>query len=250
MLETLKIFNYIPPKLKTGFDKKTKKFGSTGINKKFEIRKENECYRLFINNIQWMMYENDNHLQATQLFAHYYITSGDVIATGLGLAIREKWILNNPNIKSLTILEKNKDLIKYHKQTNIDIFKKANVINCDAKTYKGKCDTLLLDHYESETMAETINDVKNVCNNIECEKMWFWPLEVLILSKIHNVNPDTLCKDFRNNIFKINIDYTIKNIKNVYELIKNDNKLYNLPNLKDEELQLIITIYTQFFQRL
>ena len=249
MLDVLKLFNYTPPNFDIKYDKKTTQLGPTGVNKPFQIIKDDLCYRLYIKGNQWMMYDIDNHVQASQLFSHYYIASGDVITTGLGLCVREKWLLNNTNVKSLTILEKNKELIEYHKEVNPTIFDKATIINCDAKTYKGKCDTLLLDHYEFESMNEIITDVRNICdNNIECKKMWFWHLETQILADLHKISESSICNDFREGKIKINIE-TIKNIKFIYELIKLDNKLNKLPDLKQEELQLIITMYTNFFQK-
>ena len=248
MLEILKLFNFPTPNLSVGTDVKTKKLGSTGFNVPFEIKKEdNDLYVLYIKGQVWMKYDN-NHLQAAQVFSHYYIAEGDVITTGLGLAVRENWLLNNPKVKSLTVLEKSKDLIEYHKEVNPDLFKEANIINCDAKTYKGKCDTLLLDHYEWEPMNEIINDVNNICNNnIECKKMWFWHLETQIIADLHGWYENNIWNEFREGKFKINPE-TFKDIKNVYENIKINHKLEKLPNLTNQELQLILTIYTEFYQ--
>ena len=246
MLEVLKLFNYAPPNFNITVDNITNKFGKTGTNIPFEIKRVGESYILYIKGEQWMMYD-DNHSQAAQLFSHYYVANGDVITTGLGLAVRENWLLNNPNVKSLTILEKNEDLIEYHRQTNPHLFEKAKIIKCDAKIYKGTCDTLLIDHYEWESMDEIITDVSNICDNIKCEKMWFWHLETQILADIHKVNEDGICSRFRVNQFKIDAG-SLKNIKQVYDSIKYKNKLSKLPNLTQEELQLIIAIYTLFFQ--
>lgn len=249
MLEILKLFNYSEPNIKIYQDKKSLEFGPSGFRNKFEIIKQNEFYILKINGNQWMMYDTITHLQASQLFAHYYIASGDVIATGLGFGIRENWLLNNPNIRSLTILEKNEDVILYHKEINPILFKKAKIINCDAQSYIGKCDTLLLDHYEFESLYEIANDVKLMCNNIKCDKMWFWHIETQILADLHQIYENELCEKFRNGQFKFNVE-TLKNTKYVYECIKNNNNLSKLPDLTQDELQLILTMYTQFFQRL
>lgn len=48
----------------------------------------------------------------------------------------------------------------------------------------------------------------------------------------------------------VNLMDTLKNTKYVYECIKSNNDLLKLPDLTQEELQLILTMYTQFFQRL
>jgi hypothetical protein len=249
MIEVLKTFNYNQPNIEIFSDKNSLKFGPSGFRKKFEIIKENEFYILKINGNQWMMYDTITHLQASQLFAHYYIASGDVIVTGLGFGIRENWLLNKSNIKSLTILEKNEDIIEYHKAFNPILFEKATIINCDAKTYKGKCDTLLLDHYEFESLFEITNDVKMICSNIECDKMWFWHVETQILADLHQTYEQNICERFRNGEFKFNVD-TLKNVKYAYECIKSNNNLSKLPDLTQEELQLILSIYTHFFQKM
>lgn len=236
MLEVLKLFNYIPPKLEVI------------KNDFFEIKKYDNGYKLFINGEDWMEYEDD-HLQACQLFSHYYIASGDVIVTGLGFAVRENWLLNNPKVKSLTILEKSEKLIEYHKQINPILFEKANIICCDAKTYKGKCDTLLLDHYSFETTDDAIKDVINICKNIKCRKMWFWHLESQILADLHQTSEHGIWNKFRSGNFKINVE-TLKNIKKIYDSIKVRYGLTKLPDLTIKELQLILTIYTSFFQRM
>ena len=249
MIEVLKTFNYNEPNIKIVCDKNILNFGPSGFRNKFEIIKDNEFYILKVFGNQWMMYDTITHLQASQLFAHYYIASGDVICTGLGLGIRENWLLNNKNVKSLTILESNENIIEYHKEVNPILFKKAKIINCDAKTYKGKCDTLLLDHYEFESLYEIVNDVKMICSNIECDKVWFWHIETQILADLHQTYEPNLCEKFRNGEFKFNIE-TLKNIKYVYECIKSNNDLSKLPDLTQEELQLILSMYTQFFQKL
>jgi hypothetical protein len=237
MLEILKLFNYSEPNIKIYYDKKSLDFGPSGFRNKFEIVKKNEYYILKINGNQWMMYDTISHLQASQLFAHYYLAFGDVIATGLGLGIRENWLLNNPNIKSLTILEKNEDIIKYHKEINPILFEKAKIINCDAKSYIGKCNTLLLDHYEFESMYDIVNDVKEICKNIECDKMWFWHIETQILADLHNVYEPTICDNFRNGQFKFNVE-ALKNAKYVYECIKTYNDLSKLQTINKLESEM------------
>lgn len=248
MLEILKLFNYTTPNF---YVTNEKPFGPPNEKIKFEIRKTNNTYFLYINGQQWMMYEMDNHYQASQVFSHFFIADGDVITTGLGLGVREKWLLNNNKVKKLTIIEKNKELIELHKEINPELFEKSKIINCDIREYKGECDTLLLDHYEWESMDYIIEDVKNICNNnIKCKKMWFWHLETKILADTHNYkNVDNICDDFRKGIFKINT-YLFDNIKNIYDKIKIDNNLIKLPNLSKEELLLILSIYTHFFQKL
>ena len=101
-------------------------------------------------------------------------------------------------------------------------------------------------------MTEIISDVKNICdNNIECNQMWFWHLETQILADLHNLQDvDNICGEFRNGNFKIDIS-TLQNVKSIYDTIRNTNNLTKLPeSITQEELQLILSIYTHFFQKL
>ena len=247
MLEVLNLFNFELPIFNITNEKP---ISPPSSKIPFEIRKREENkYVLYINGVQWMMYDYDTHSQASQIFSHYYIASGDVITTGLGLAIRENWLLNNHKVKSLTIIEKSSEVIEYHKKYNSALFNKATIINCDAREYKGKCDTLLLDHYEFESMEDTIKDVKYIYNNIECEKMWFWHLETQIIADLHNWYEKDIWDFFRQGKFKFNVE-NFKNIENVYESIKSKFELTKLPKLTKNELILIITIYTSFFQKM
>lgn len=252
MVNVLQLFNYVPPKLECfRDDENIKKFGSTGPNLHFEVKKNNDTYFLYVDGNQWMMFNETNHMQACQVFSHYYIANGDVLVTGLGFGIRENWILNNPNVKSLTIIEKNQKIIDYNKKINPHLFEKAEVILCDAINFKTtkKYDTLLLDHWEFETMSHIIKDVKKICDNIECTNMWFWHLETQIVADLHDIPEEGIWSEFRNGRFKIDTE-TLKNIKNVYDSIKLNYGLNKLPELTTYELQLIITIFTLFFQNM
>jgi hypothetical protein len=247
MLEILKLFNFTLPNFNITNEKPISPPSSKVL---FETRElKSGQYMLYLKGERWMMYDYNTHLQASQLFSHYYIASGDVITTGLGLAIRENWLLNNSKIKSLTIIEKSPEVIEYHKKYNNILFQKSKIINCDAREYKGKCDTLLLDHYESETMSDIISDVRFICSNIECEKMWFWHLETQIIADLHNWYEKDIWELFRKGEFRFDVN-NFKNIENIYNSIKLKYELNKLPKLTKSELILILTIYTNFFQEM
>ena len=250
MLNILKHYNYTLPNFKEGTDYESSKYGSTGINNKMEIKNiNNDKYLLTVNNDHWMMYELQNHNQASQLFSHYYIAEGDVVVTGLGLAVRENWLINKPSIKSIKVIERSSELIEYHKNVNPQLLDKVEFINCDAREYKGKCNSLLLDHYEFENIYDIINDVKFICNNIECNNMWFWHLETLIIANLHNVPEHTLCHNFRNNKFVFDTR-KLNNVKQTYENIKIFHGLNKLPELDEYELMLFLSMYSNFFTKL
>lgn len=248
MLEILKLFNYSPPTIKPISSDEIVQIGPNNFVNKFEVRSKKELLYLMINGRQWMLYNIETHQQAAQLFSHYYLACGDVITTGLGFATRENWILKNPKIKSLTVIEKNQTVIDYHRKINPKLFKKANIICADASEYKGKCDTLLLDHYEGESMKHIFNDIKNIRKNIEFKTLWFWPLEVQLIADTHGVEIKRLFSDFIKGFFQYDMS-KLKYLKEAYENIKLREGLIELPTLSDSELKLFITIYTMFFQK-
>ena len=66
------------------------------------------------------------------------LLNGHCICTGLGLGVRENWILNKPGVTKVTVVEKNQEIIDYHKFINPRLFDDVEVIHCDANEYKGK----------------------------------------------------------------------------------------------------------------
>jgi hypothetical protein len=172
MISLLRHLNYTPPTIKSG------NFGS------FDIRENQPGYfYLYINNEQWMAYNTNSHLEAYEVYSHYTLAKGHVIVTGIGFGVRETWLLTKPEVTKLTIIERSKELIDYHKSINSAFLNdpRVEVVNCDASEYKGSCDVLLLDHYELAEYESILSNVKHVHDNIECKTMWFWPFERIIM---------------------------------------------------------------------
>lgn len=160
---------------------------------------------LVINGVDWMV---DGKKATTQLISHNHMAYGDVITTGLGLLIREKMLIENPNVTSITVIENCDELIQYYKLHKPDIMDKMNVILADANTYKGSCDTLLLDHYNH---ILTLDEVKNITKNIECKRVWWWGIEL--------------------------------RLKNIQSYLKLKSEIPQLPNLKEDEVLGLYKLY-------
>lgn len=149
--------------------------------------------RLIIDNEEWMSCYSHNFVQLFELYSHYHLARGHCICTGLGFGLREKWLLSKQEVSKLTVLEKNVEVINYHKKVNPELIAQLEVIHCDASEYTGECDTLLLDHYEGvfvKNPSHYFQDIKQCCNNISHNTLWFWPLERAITDgldeKVHN----------------------------------------------------------------
>jgi hypothetical protein len=183
---------------------------------------ENNIYFLYENGRQWMSYDSNSHTQALQLFSHYDIAKGHCICTGLGFGVRENWLLKKPGVSKITIIEKNKNIIEYNKIINPELMKNVEVINENASDYKGKCDTLLLDHYESQSPNYILNNVESCVKNIKSQIMWFWPLERYIFREKNNNLEAYKNLAMRHNLFSL--PYIDKRKLDLYI------KLFNLSN--------------------
>ena len=174
---------------------------------------------LLNNNEQCMTWNPMTQEQLLEVYSHYYLAKGHCICTGMGFLLRESWLLEKKEVSKITVVEINKDLIDYHKKFNKNITDKIEIINSNVYDYKGKCDTLLIDNFETinlENFNNCLISVKKINKNILSEVMWFWPLETI------------LCAHYTSYI-----DMTLKQI---YENIKKYFKLNTLPNLSEEQL--------------
>jgi hypothetical protein len=71
-----------------------------------------------------------------------------LFAQGWGLGYVKIGYFQNNKVKKILCIENCKELIEYHNKHNPILMRKIKVINKDAEKYIGKCDTLLIDHYE------------------------------------------------------------------------------------------------------
>lgn len=172
MLEILSQFGYTPPSIEPI------KVGKLEIVDKLNL---GERFQLCVDGNEWMTYNIHTHEEVYEVFSHYYLAYGDVVTTGLGFGARESWLLNNPKVKSLRVVEMNEDVIEYHKHIKSPFLDHVEIINQDARKVKLKCDVLLLDHYQFETSNAILEEVKIIQDNIDCDLIWFWPFERIIM---------------------------------------------------------------------
>lgn len=175
LLQRLKKFNFVEPKLEEYIS------SNYNLNVSKDIVEDKIFFNLSTEEKKWMAYDNEG-VTAGELLSHYYFARGDVIVTGLGLGIRENWLLTKKNITSLTIIEKNKPIIDYHKHINSQFLqdKRVKIINCDANDYKGSCDVLLADHYEFCDNRKVLDEITSFYGKINCQLFWFWPVERIV----------------------------------------------------------------------
>ena len=216
MTSLLKDFNYTSPIIVPG------KYDNAEIE-----TADNIGYRLKIDGQQFMAYNINSHAEAYQVFSHYYFARGHVIVTGMGFGARENWILTKPEVTKLTIIEKNESVLNYHKIIESPFLKdpRVEIVITDASKYKSKCDVLLLDHYEKEPVEDILENVRKIKFNIECDLLWFWPLEEIIMY-------------YKNSSVNINLT----NYQS-YKWIKKTFCLNKLPDLDKELIGLFCIMY-------
>ena len=228
MIELLKQLNYSPPNVK--------EYSSDNFEVVFDKKHSN--YRFLIGGQEWTSYNIRTHAQVYELYSHYYFAKGHCICTGLGFGVRENWLLTKKEVSKVTVLEKNKEVIDYHKYINPKLFDDVEVIHISAYDYKGKCDTLLLDHYEDDAgnaklePKKIVNDMfvlqaaSEISDNIECDRMWMWTLELIVAEKSWQRSCEVG-------------SYVSKT--SVYNEIKTQFNL-KLPDLTEEELNLYLSL--------
>jgi hypothetical protein len=177
---------------------------------------------VFSKGEKWLSHNSETQDSIWETFSHYWIAKGHCICTGLGLALRESWLLNKKEVTKVTVIENDEGVIEYHRINNPKLFKELEIIKTDANTYRGKCDTLLLDHYESEYYEDILNSVNLILNNISCDTMWFWPLEIILHTKYTRGDID------------------ISVLHEGYNHIKKKFNLYKLPDISESLLGLFM----------
>jgi len=192
------------------------KFGS------LEIKKQKESFYMFVNSQQWMIYSPQSGIQLFEFYSHNFLSKGVVVCTGMGFLIRESWILKNPNVTKVIVVENSKDVIDYHQEKNAKILEKIEIIHGDANNLEIECDCLLVDHFEMESFEKILTDVVNLSKKINHKVLWFWSLEKMILAKSSKEK---------------------KSFLEIYNNIRQNNNLSTLPQLDKETLEDFIYHY-------
>ena len=138
-----------------------------------EVRREHPSgtLRLFIDGVEetGFEYHSRYHYQAYQYFPQYKLAEGNCICVGLGFGILPNWLLTKENISKITIIEKNKELIEYHKEyIKSPFIEHVEIIHCNEYDYVGECDTLIIDRlFLGIGEEEIFENSKKICNNIK-----------------------------------------------------------------------------------
>lgn len=135
----------------------------------------------------YFLYENDkirrqwDHLgyAAHELYSAYDLSYGKILLSGIGLGGLAMWISSKSEVSSITLLEKDQELIDVFLLNN-KLPKNIEIINADIDSYKTEdfFDFLILNHFERESNEQILSSVYRIIDNIPNHvNIWFWPIE-------------------------------------------------------------------------
>jgi hypothetical protein len=116
---------------------------------------------------------------AHELYSAYDLAYGDILLSGIGLGGLLMWLSSKNEVKSITLLEKDQEMIDIFLSNNQPP-KNIKIINDNVENYitEESFDFLILNHFEREKNETVINSVKKIIKNIpNHDYIWFWPIE-------------------------------------------------------------------------
>ena len=134
--------------------------------------------KLHVDGRPWMGLNLIDYREVFEFYSQHTLSRGKVLCSGMGLLLRESWLLSKG--VEITLIDNNLNIIDYHRKYNPHLCDQMNIIHDDIHNHVGKYDVVLLDHYELENENWIIEDVKRIMEDIECDVVWFWPLERII----------------------------------------------------------------------
>jgi len=138
-----------------------------------------KTYRLFNKGVRQNVHDQFVNREIKEMYSQYDMAYGDVLLTGFGFGVLAQWVASKPEVKSVTVIELEKDIYDIFLMHN-KLHEKVNVIFEDATTYTTDkhYDCLFLDHYEHNINEWVFRDMRRVVRNIPNHDLfWAWSLE-------------------------------------------------------------------------
>jgi hypothetical protein len=158
-----------------------------------KVIKDGDFWRLY-GDVQFMQLNTKSNVEIKELYSSYDLAYGDVLVTGLGFGLLASWLVNKPEVKSITIIEQSQDVIDLFFENN-SLPDDVKIIVADANTYTTNVhyDCLLLDHYK-DGAKEKVNyqTLQKIAVNIPHDLLWFWNIEFVYLKDIHQISKKEL----------------------------------------------------------
>jgi len=149
-----------------------------------EIKKIKYEYQLLVDNVRWMLANTISAQEIKEFYSSYDLAEGDVLLSGFGFGILPQWIASKDSVKSVTVVEMNKEVVALFKINNT-LDSKIKIVISDIREYKDNSlyDWAIFDHYELDRVPSK-EDFDLLSNNLNFNNLWFWSLE----EKLENYN--------------------------------------------------------------
>jgi hypothetical protein len=141
----------------------------------------------------WSLYCKNKEIRTVDRFfasCFFYMAMTDIAfgttaISGFGLGDTPNWLRHKPQVREVTVIEGERELIDYHEMVNNDLWGSINIIQNKGLGFGMKCDVLLLDHYYNREpfemdIVDFLDLVKKDIELIDHKFLWFWPLEMLL----------------------------------------------------------------------
>jgi hypothetical protein len=184
-------------------------------------------YRLTIDDDEFMS-ESLVHLTSTkEFYGCYEISRGHVLTSGLGFGIFPTILSQKDDVERITVVEKNKNVIDLFKENN-KYSKKINIVNDDINIFSSTYffDTIVLDHYESESYGDQIENMRQIHKNIPNHRTFYsWRIEKIYVELM------------------LNGEFSQIEKKNDWGKFKKVLQIDSLPNLSHSQLKDFCSMY-------
>jgi len=197
-----------------------------------------KTHRLFYKGVRQMVHDQFTNRQIKEFYSQYDMGYGDILITGFGFGILANWLASKPEVKSVTVIELEKDIYDIFLMNNT-LHEKVNVIIADASTYKTDkhYDCLFLDHYESNINEWVFRDMRRIVKNIPNHDLfWAWSLEFKIAEVAYSLDAHNLYNAYLHDNY---VDFYEK-----YDYFKGTIcGIHTLPDLSQEKINEYVYTY-------
>lgn len=201
------------------------------------------AYFIHYEGIRWMCVSSDYLDAFNTLYPQYDIAYGKVLVTGLGFGILLKALEEKDSVTSITVIEKQQDIVDAYLASNT-ISNKTKILIEDATSYStdDEYDCLLPDHYELQTIAWKIKDMNGLSKRIKNKEFWPWSIEDVFIKTTY---PPTIYGTDSNKIIEDNSDTIYEEWqKFIHEYFDSNESLLGV---KKEKLIEYLTCFCKYY---
>lgn len=203
------------------------------------IIKQGNVFLLAEDRLPWMFYDPrpNKKVGLQQQYAMYDLAYGDLLITGFGFGVLLNWLCKKPEIKSITVLEKSKEVVELYLRNNpLPDNKKINIVYTDANTYTDDkhYDCLFLDHLDHE--PDMLETSRVISKNISHDVLWLWPLEKIYLEQAYKLS-------YPYDYFILPDKYPKYTFEEKWEEFRSSINLPTIPNISPEQMAYYTNVY-------